>query len=204
MRTLAILGASGHGKVVADIAELSGWDNVIFYDDAWPILNKNGCWDIVGNTEDLLRSPFENVFIAIGDGRVRNEKAKELINNNKKIETLIHPSAIISKYSSVGSGTIVCEGVVIKAFSVVGENNIINSNSVIGHDCLIKNGCHISLGATIAGNVIIDINSWVGNNASVRQNISIGSNVMIGSGAVVVKNISSNITVVGNPAKPIK
>lgn len=203
MKILAILGASGHGKVVADIAEQVGWDNVVFFDDAWPKLKKNGCWDVVGTSEDLFLSSIINVFVAIGDGSIRNEKSQYLIENGKKLETIIHPTASISRYSSVDIGTIVCEGAVIKAFSSIGKYNIINSNSVIGHDCLIKNGCHISLGATIAGNVIINSNSWVGNNASIKQNITIGSHVMIGSGAVVVKNISSNIIVVGNPAKLI-
>lgn len=36
MRKLAILGAGGHGKVVADTAECCGWEEVFFFDDAWP------------------------------------------------------------------------------------------------------------------------------------------------------------------------
>ena len=203
MRTLAILGASGHGKVVADIAEQLGWDNIVFFDDAWPEVKKVGVWDVIGNSDKLITSSIKNIFIAIGNGIIRNNKADAFIQANKFLETIVHPSAIVSKYSSVGDGTIICEGAVVKAFSSIGRNNIINSNSTIGHDCIIKDGCHISLGSSIAGNVIIGDNSWIGNNASVRQNINIGSNVMIGSGSVVVKDIPSNITVVGNPAKPI-
>ena len=203
MRTLAIFGASGHGKVVADIAEQLGWDNIVFFDDAWPEVKKVGVWDVIGNSDKLITSSITNIFIAIGNGIVRNNKSDAFIQANKFLETIVHPSAIVSKYSSIGDGTIICEGAVVKAFSSIGRNNIINSNSTIGHDCIIKDGCHISLGSSIAGNVIIGDNSWIGNNASVRQNINIGSNVMIGSGSVVVKDIPSNITVVGNPAKPI-
>ena len=36
MNCLAILGASGHGKVVAEIAELQGWKKIVFFDDAFP------------------------------------------------------------------------------------------------------------------------------------------------------------------------
>lgn len=203
MKMLAILGASGHGKVAADIAELNGWNKIVFFDDAWPELKSVGVWDVVGDTSDLLSSGFTNVFVAIGKGDIRKEKAEVVSRSGKNLVTLIHPSSIISKYSSISDGSIVCEGAVIKAFSHIGKFNIINSNSTIGHDCIIKDACHISLGATIAGDVLLETNSWVGNSASIRQNIRIGKNVMIGSGSVVVKDIPSNVTVVGNPAKPI-
>ena len=54
MKCLAILGASGHGKVVADAAECSGWDRIVFYDDAWPKCEVNGVWNVIGDTEALL------------------------------------------------------------------------------------------------------------------------------------------------------
>ncbi|MEZ9678512.1 acetyltransferase [Vibrio crassostreae] len=203
MKVLAILGASGHGKVVADIAENLGWQNIVFFDDAWPSLSVIGKWRVLGNFESLVVSDIDSVFVAIGDANVRINKLSLLKSKNKNLETIIHPSAEISRYSSVGEGSIVCEGAVIKAFSKVGCATIINSNATIGHDCLISDACHISLGSSVAGNVTIGSRSWVGNGASVRQNIKIGSNVMIGTGAVVVNHIDSDLVVVGNPARPI-
>lgn len=31
MKKLTIIGASGHGKVVADIAKLNGYDEIVFF-----------------------------------------------------------------------------------------------------------------------------------------------------------------------------
>ena len=45
-RSLAILGASGHGKVLADTAMASGWRKIEFYDDAWPDKQANERWQI--------------------------------------------------------------------------------------------------------------------------------------------------------------
>ena len=76
MKCLAILGASGHGKVVADIAELSGWDEVIFFDDAWPEIKNNSVWPIMGNTESLLDTiqDYDGVVVAIGNNDIRLNK----------------------------------------------------------------------------------------------------------------------------------
>ncbi|MDO6542477.1 acetyltransferase [Photobacterium sanguinicancri] len=200
MKTLAILGASGHGKVVADIAESTGWDEIVFFDDNWPSITCVEGWEVIGTFADLLLSQISSVFVAIGDGNTRYDKLRLLEGKNKTLETIIHPSSIISKYACVGAGSIICEGAVIKAFSKVGMANIINSNATIGHDCLIGDACHISLSTSIAGNVSIGFGSWVGNSASIRQNITIGQNVMIGTGSVVVKDVDANFTVVGNPA----
>mgnify|MGYP000002683585 CR=1 FL=1 len=55
MNNLAILGASGHGKVIADSAESVGWKNIVFYDDAWPKDKTNGIWPVIGNTKNLIK-----------------------------------------------------------------------------------------------------------------------------------------------------
>ncbi|WP_413522618.1 acetyltransferase [Photobacterium phosphoreum] len=203
MKTLAILGASGHGKVIADIAEQVGWDNIVFFDDKWPLIKKVLKWPIIGDTNSQLIEQYENFFVAIGNNSIRKEKTLMLLHENKKLPNLIHPSAIISKYTNIGKGIVITENAIVKISSSIGDGVVINSNSVIGHDCIIGDFSHITPSCSIAGHVSIGECSWIGNGSSVRQCISIGENVMIGSGAVVVKNIPSNMTVIGNPARPI-
>ncbi len=205
MKRLAILGASGHGKVVAEIAELCGWDEVHFYDDAWPNINKNGPWHVLGNTNDLLKklSDYDHAFVAIGTNAIRYEKSVFLVSKGFALATLIHPLAIVSSYSEVSTGSVIMAGAVINPFVKIGIASIINTSATVDHDCIIDHGVHVSPGANIAGTVTVGALSWVGIGACIKQNISIGRQVIVGAGAVVVNNIADGLTIVGTPAKPI-
>ena len=54
MKKLAIYGAGGHGRVVADTASVLGWQEIIFYDEAWPQHQNNSIWPVVGSFKNLL------------------------------------------------------------------------------------------------------------------------------------------------------
>lgn len=200
---LAILGASGHGKVLAEIAELTGWKNIVFFDDAWPDKKTNGAWNIVGNTELLLNNSrrYKGVIVAIGDNNIRQQKLNKLNNSKAKIITLIHPSAVISKYSKIGPGSVVVAGAVINPDCIIGSGVIINTCSSVGHDCTIGDAVHICPGARLAGGAEVNDRAWIGVGSSVCQLIKIGSDATVAAGAAVVKNVLSNTTVAGVPAK---
>ncbi|MGP9635797.1 acetyltransferase [Psychrobacter sp. AOP3-A1-26] len=201
---LAILGASGHGKVLAEIAELTGWENIFFFDDAWPEKKNNGAWQVIGNTQKLLDSlkRYDGVIVAIGNNDIRQKKLKQLQEAKAKVITLIHPSAVISKYSNVGPGSVVVAGAVINPDCNIGSGVIINTCSSVGHDCTIGDAVHICPGARLAGGTEVNNRAWIGVGSSVRQLITIGSDAVVGAGAAVVKDVLSNTTVVGVPAKP--
>ena len=116
MRKLAILGASGHGKVVADAAELSGWDEVVFFDDAWPECSSNSVWPVLGTTADLLASleQFAGVAIAIGNNVIRYEKLQQLREHGAVLPAIIHPQAVISRYAHIGEGSVICAAVAVE------------------------------------------------------------------------------------------
>lgn len=200
---LAILGASGHGKVLADIAELTGWNKVVFFDDAWPEAQNNGAWEVVGNTQKLLTtlSDYNGVIVAIGNNNIRQSKLRQLKDAGAKITSLIHPSATVSRYSTIGPGSVVVAGAVINPFCTIGSGAIINTCSSVGHDCTLGDMVHICPGAKLAGGTTVGDRAWVGIGSSVRQLISIGSDAVVGAGSVVVKDILENTTVMGVPAK---
>jgi len=206
MKRLAILGASGHGKVVADTAELSGWKEVVFFDDAWPRKKLNGHWSIAGDTEALLQSlaTFDGVIVAIGNNRIRENKSKLLIESGAVLVSIIHPSAQISCYARIGHGSVVFAHVVVNADVVIGEATILNTACTIDHDSHLGDAVHISPGANIAGSVSIGRRTWVGIGACVCQCVDIGEDVTVGAGATVVGTVANLLTVVGTPAKPIK
>ncbi|WP_313477102.1 acetyltransferase [Stutzerimonas kunmingensis] len=202
MKRLALLGASGHGKVIADTAECCGWQEIEFFDDAWPARQTNGYWPVVGDTTVLLSSlgRFDGVLVAIGNNRIRQAKLLQLQAIGAHVVSLIHPSATFSRYARLGVGSVVFAGAVINADTQIGQGTILNTGCSVDHDCVLGNAVHISPGARLAGGVEIGDLSWVGIGASVRQLILIGSGVMVGAGAAVVADVADGQTVVGVPA----
>lgn len=205
MKCLAILGASGHGKVVADTAECSGWDNISFFDDAWPELTSNGGWPVVGGSGKLLTNveKYDGVVVAIGNNRIRHQKLQELQAAGAGVVSVIHPSAAVSPYVELGPGAVVFANAVINAYAVVGAGTIINTGAVVEHDCCLGECIHVSPNATLAGGVVVGHLVWVGANACVKQLVAIGDEVVVGMGSVVLHDVPFGQVVAGNPAKPL-
>ena len=148
---IAIVGASGHGKVIADLAELLGYE-VTFFDD-FRILDKLEHWNVKGDFKKLLASyhNFESVFVAIGDNSIREKVIFKLESKGIKLATLIHPQAYISQYSSLGEGTVVLANAVVNVGAKVGKGCIINTGAVIEHDCVLGDFSHVSPNVSLAG-----------------------------------------------------
>jgi len=200
---LALLGASGHGKVIAEMAELIGYSEVVFFDDAWPEQKKIENWLIKGSTQTLIqcKDQYDSCFVSIGSNLIRKRKQELLSYNGFNIVSLIHPTAIISRYSSVGAGTVIMAGAAINAFSNIGDGCVINTGATVDHDCMLEDFVHVSPGANLAGNVRVSSCSSIGIGVSIRQGISIGANSIVGAGAAVVADVPSCVVVVGVPAK---
>ena len=189
---LVIYGASGHGKVAADIARLRGYQEIIFCDD------------------DLSKSEFESskvihsleeeddfdLFIAIGDNRTR-----ELVTERCAIRpiSLIHPGAVIAKDCRIGDGVIVMANAVINSGSVISDGAIINTCSSVDHDNVIGEYCHISVNAHTAGTVHLGKRVFIGIGANIVNNVSICDDVIIGASSAVIHSIEEKGTYVGIP-----
>ncbi|MEW5942683.1 MAG: NeuD/PglB/VioB family sugar acetyltransferase [Pseudomonadota bacterium] len=205
MKRLAVLGASGHGKVVADAAELAGWNEIVFFDDAWPSRNTNGIWKVAGDTTSLLAAggQFDGVVVAIGDNRVRLEKQNLLLERSLPVVSVIHPAAVVSRYAAIGTGSVLFAGAVVNAGAALGQGCIINTGASVDHDCVLEAGVHVSPGARLGGAVRVGKITWIGIGACVRQCVSIGAGAMVGAGAAVVSNVPDSVTVVGVPARAV-
>ena len=202
MKRCAILGASGHGKVVAEIAELKGYQNITFFDDRWPSLTSVELWSVSGDTTALLAtaSEYDLVVVAIGHNATRCAKQYELSAAGANFDVLVHPSAVISKYANVNVGTVVMANAVVNSFSHIGASCIINTCSVIEHDCRLAGGVHISPNASLAGGVEVGENSWIGIGSQVKQLVVVGRDTVVGAGSTVITDVPDFQTVVGSPA----
>jgi sugar O-acyltransferase (sialic acid O-acetyltransferase NeuD family) len=205
MNTLAILGASGHGKVVADVALAAGWRQVVFFDDAWPERSRNGHWDIAGPSSRLLADlpAFDGVIVAIGHNATRWDKHRWLCEAGANLVTLVHPTATVSRFARIGAGSVLMAGAVVNVDAELGEASIVNTGATIDHDGRLGHGVHASPGVHLAGDVVVGALSWLGIGSMVREGVRIGQGVTVGAGAVVVRDVADGLTVIGVPAHPL-
>ena len=201
---LLIIGASGHGKVVADIAiKMNKWKNVFFVDDNENIKSSMGI-EVIGKLSDVYKyiDNFD-VFVAIGNNVIREKIQEQLLNTCASIPVLIHPNAVIGEQIEFGSGSVVMAGAVINCCSKIGKGCIINTGVTIDHDNILEDYVHISPGAHLAGTVVVGKGTWIGMGSSIINNININSNCIIGAGSLVLKNIIELGTYVGIPARKV-
>jgi sugar O-acyltransferase (sialic acid O-acetyltransferase NeuD family) len=206
MAPLLILGAGGHGKVVADAAlETGNWVEVVFLDDAWPEKKVNGCWPVVGNMQELpcWRDRCKDGVVAIGDNKLRMQFQAKLAAAGFNVVSVIHPAATVSRYATLGAGSVVFAGAVINVDATIGDGAIINTSATVDHDCILGVGVHISPGAHLGGGAKVGDCSWIGIGASVIHLASLGSNTIVGAGAVVLGDIPDGVTAIGMPARPV-
>ena len=202
MSRLIIVGAGGHGKVCADVAELMGkWDEIVFVDRKFPEVECCGVWPVVASNLETSGLSNSSFFVAIGDNHIRNKVHAAYVGSGAKPVTLIHPRAILARDVHVGVGSVVCAGAVVNVGSMIGECCIVNTGATIDHDCLLENAVHLSPGVHLAGEVKIGSYSWLGTGVATKQLINIGSNVVVGVGAAVVKDCIEPGIYAGVPAQ---
>lgn len=204
---LLIVGAGGHGKVVADVALAAGYQIVGFVDDRCNESPVPG-FQILGTIRDMpslvTRIPQATVIVAIGDNAVRKDVASRLSALGVSMARVIHPFAVVSRFAVVGIGTVIMPGVVVNAGASIGNHAVLNTGCTIDHDCVVGDYAHISPGVHLAGNVVVGQGAHIGIGASVIPGCSIGNWSVIGAGAAVVEDIPDNVLAVGVPARVIK
>ena len=203
MKELVILGASGQGKVVADIAEKAGYDDIIILDDD-PSVKLCGKYKVSGTSEKIDYYRNAEFFSAIGNASIRQKIIETWMNKGFCVATLIHPNAILADESAIGPGSVVMAGAILNPYVTIGKGCIVNTGATVDHDCVVGDYCHISVGTHLAGTVCVGDRTWIGIGAVVSNNISICSDCVVGAGAVVISDISVPGTYVGVPARKIK
>ena len=203
---IVVIGAGGHARSVCDILLSLGEHEIIGLIDPSAQV---GFFDIpVLGDDNLLVSIInenraEGAFVALGSNKVRKKMMQKVVDLGYKVVSVISPYSVVSRFASIGNGTVVMPGAIINANSTIGQGCIINTNSSIDHDDMVCDYCHIAPGATICGAVSIGESTFIGAGARIIDKINIGSNVMLGAGAVAISDIPSCCTAVGIPARII-
>lgn len=203
-----IVGASGHGKVVADAAQGQGFRVMGVFDDA-PAL-----WGgvllgvpVVGGRELLTDWCREHGvtagIVAIGDNATRLAVARTLQELGLRMVTIMHPGATVAASARIGQGSVVMAGGVVNPDCVIGEHCIINTSACVDHDCLVGDATHIAPGCQLCGGVKVGAGTLVGAGATVIPGISIGEHVVVGAGSTVIHDVPPRTKVAGCPARPL-
>jgi UDP-perosamine 4-acetyltransferase len=202
-----VFGASGHGKVVADVARAAGHELVAFVDDD-PERRRAGVWDLpVLGWDEVREGPWEGgrpfIALGIGENRARERVFGRVLTEGFEVLTAVHPSAVVSPRARIGAGSVVMALVAVNPDAEVGAGAILNTGCVVEHDCRLGRFVHLSPNSALGGGVHIGDRAHLGLGAVVLPLVHLGADARIGAGAVVVKGVAAGATVVGVPARPV-
>lgn len=199
-KEVIVIGGGGHAKVVMDCIQAAG-DRIfgILDDGMTPGAEILGV-KVLGGVDSYRNYPDCWFVIAIGGNAVRKAIAAKL---DARWYTAIHPSAVISKYATVGEGSMILANAVVNPCATIGRHCILNTACVVEHDNKIADFVHISPRAALAGNVTVGELTQVGIGAAVRQGITICGGCIVGANAAVVKDICQEGIYAGVPAKKL-
>jgi sugar O-acyltransferase (sialic acid O-acetyltransferase NeuD family) len=210
-KDIIIIGAGGFGREIVWLIDTINkkekeWNIIGFIDDFKEKDTEISRYRVIGDTDLLMNYDKEiYVIIAIGNSEDRkNLYNKLLVNINIKFPVLIAPTASIGNNVDIGEGSIICAYSTLTTDIKIGKNVIINVGSTIGHDATIEDFVTGFPSISISGYDTIGESSHIGVGSRIIQNLKIGPNTIIGAGAVVIKDIEGNCTVVGVPAEIIK
>lgn len=207
--TLGIYGTGGSGRELLEMIEKneelqSLWGEIVFIDDTKE----------EGTCNEKRMMPFERfsnlytteeakVVVAIGEPYYREMLAKRVKDAGYKLDSVISPTADISKTATIGEGVVIKGSSIISAAARVSDNVWIQDYAIVGHDVIISPNCQISSFSLVAGRTIIEKNVYIGVSACIREDLKIGHDSIISMGAIVLKDVDAEKIAMGNPARII-
>lgn len=203
-RNLILIGGGGHCKSVIDVAESAGYNIIGILDIPENIGKSVLDYKVIGTDDDILQFADKAEFIItvgfIKSPAIRMRLFDKVRETGGKLATIIASTAHVSRYASLGEGTVVMHQAVVNAGAKIGENCIINTFCNIEHDAVIGDQCHISTGTMINGDCKVGKMCFIGSQSVLANGISICDDVIVGAGSLVRKNILKSGIYSGNPA----
>ena len=203
---LVIIGAGGHGRVLAECAQAAQLEILGFIDDNAALTGTIQLHlPILGTTSalDKKRILADGVLLGIGNCQLRLRLLHIFGAAHFCLPTLFHPRAWVSPSAICGAGTVVMANATVQTGTRLGAGVIINTNASVDHDCVVGDGVHICPGAHLAGNVTVGDGTLIGIGASVIPGIRIGKKCVVAAGAVVIRDVPDSQRVAGVPARPL-
>ena len=199
-----IYSFGGHAREFARIVRTTNpGQDVLFIDDG-------GVDGAVTYQRALRLKGDQNGHVAIGfgDGKLRRQKAAQVLKDNFQLLSVMAPTCIVGDDVSIGEGAVLSDFSMITANVEVGRCFHANMYSYVAHDCVLGDFVTLAPRASVNGRVVIEDEVYVGAGATILQGIAnrpitIGKGAVIGAHALVTKDVAPGATVVGAPARPL-
>ncbi len=206
---VVIVGAGGHGHVMADVIRCQGNARLIgFLDDSEDLQGRvtRGGIEVVGRTdpESMAACGADAFVVAIGNNRVRAMLYERCLEAGLKPWKAVHPAAVIAESASLGDGIQAVAGAIVNPHASVGRDVIVNTGCTVDHDNVLEDHAFVGPGANLGGDVHVGESAFIGIGASILPGISIGAGATVGGGAVVIDDVPAGAVVVGVPARVIR
>lgn len=185
-RPVVVIGAGGHGRVVADILAAAGRVVAGFLDDheTGPVAGLK----VLGPFARALDPGFGHacdLIVALGDTVRRVELGQAILCAGGALATAIHPAAVLAGRARIGAGTTVSAAAVIGTDARVGRFCIVNTAAVVDHDCQVEDGAFLAPGVRLCGGVVVGTGAFLGAGAIVLPGRRIAPGARVRAGAVV-------------------
>jgi sugar O-acyltransferase (sialic acid O-acetyltransferase NeuD family) len=200
---LVVIGAGGHGAVVAEAAASAGWNVIGFLDDraTEEVLGLA----VLGPVAAAGGLAVAHAALGIGDNDDRLGQLRRLSRDAALLfPPIVHGFAWVSPSAQLRSGAVVMAGAIVQARAVIGEAACVNTRASVDHDCVLESSAHVAPGASLAGNVRVGECATVGAGAAIVPGIRIGAGSTLGTGAVATRDVPPHCVAAGVPAKVIR
>lgn len=210
MEKIYILGVGGSTPLFIDLAEQCGYivEGLFHYNEERTGEIEHGL-KIIGSFSDLFSQKIAgwNFMLSMGDMDIRKNLSEKILMAGGLLPTVIHPSAIISRFSSISNiGVLIGAGCIIQSDAHIDSHVVIRDQALICHQADIGKYNFIGPQALVGAHTILKPLSFIGQKAlliSGKVDV-VGEHSLIGAGSVVTKSIGDDVVAVGFPAKEIK
>lgn len=201
---IVLVGGGGHCKSVIDAVESAGYTILGILDMPEYVGSSVLGYPVVGTDEDLVRYVDKALFLVtvghIKDASLRIRLHERILSVGGCLATVVASTARVSRYASIGEGSVVLHHAMVNADAHIGKGCIINTFANIEHDAVIGDFCHISTGAMVNGNCAVGRGVFLGSQSVMVNGVAIMDSCVIAAGSVVRKNIVKKGVYSGNPA----
>jgi len=182
---LLVVGAGGHGRSVAEAAEMSGQFVVVgFLDDSLPAGETVIAFPVLGPVASIAhhRAAADQAIVAIGNNAVREKLMQQLTAAGFKWATVVHPRAIMSPSAVLGEGAAVMAGAIVGTEARLGVGSIMNCGGVVDHHATVEDFGHLGVNASIAGGTVLGRGAWMQASSALGYGVKVPDGVMLAPG----------------------